>query len=166
MSEGLQIVVHAALIGIGATAVFDLWAAFARIFLGIPSMNWGLVGRWFGHFPRGRFVHEKIAEAPAVPGEQVIGWGAHYLIGIVFAAALLAIWGLDWVRYPTFFPALLVGLATLVAPFLVMQPCMGAGFAASRTPNPTQARLRSLIAHTAFGIGLYASALFWALLIQ
>jgi hypothetical protein len=82
----------------------------------------------------------------------------HYLIGIAFAAALLAIWGLDWARRPTLAPALIVGIVTVLAPFLVMQPGMGAGIAASRTPRPAAARIQSLITHTLFGLGLYASA--------
>jgi hypothetical protein len=40
-----------------------------------------------------------------------------------------------------------------------MQPSFGLGIAASRTPNPTQARLKSLVTHTVFGIGLYVCAL-------
>jgi hypothetical protein len=43
-----------------------------------------------------------------------------------------------------------------------MQPMFGFGFAASKTPNPNQARSRSLMNHTAFGAGLY----FFALLIN
>jgi hypothetical protein len=39
-----------------------------------------------------------------------------------------------------------------------MQPAMGAGIAASRTPNPSAARLRNLATHTVYGIGLYLSA--------
>lgn len=159
MSEGLEFVVRAALIGIGATVVFDLWAAFLRRFFGAPASNWGFVGRWFGHFPRGRFVHHSIAQASPVRGELIIGWGAHYAIGIVFAALLVAICGLDWARNPTVLPALIFGLVTLSAPFFVMQPAMGAGIAASKTPKPAQARLRSIAGHTVFGIGLYASAL-------
>jgi hypothetical protein len=54
-------------------------------------------------------------------------------------------------------PALIVGLITVAAPFLIMQPGMGAGIAA-KTPNPTAARLRSLATHAVFGIGLYGSA--------
>jgi Protein of unknown function (DUF2938) len=68
MSEGLEFVVRAALIGAGATVMFDLWAAFLRRFLGAPASNWGSVGRWVGHFPRGRFVHDSIAQASAVRG--------------------------------------------------------------------------------------------------
>jgi len=46
----------------------------------------------------------------------------------------------------------------VLVPFFVMQPSFGFGIAASRTPNPTQARLRSLMAHTVFGVGLYVCA--------
>ena len=37
---------------------------------------------------------------------------------------------------------------------------MGAGIAASRTPKPGVARLRSLMAHASFGVGLYLAG--WA----
>jgi len=124
-----------------------------------------MVGRWFGHLLGGRFVHEDIAKASLVRGEVAIGWTAHYAIGIVYATLLIAIKGPDWARHPTLLPALIFGLLTLVFPFFVMQPGMGAGVAASKTPNPNQARLRSILTHTVFGIGLYGSALLLALLI-
>ena len=98
-------------------------------------------------------------------GELIIGWAAHYAIGIIFAALLVAICGLDWARHPTPLPALIFGLVTVAVPFFVMQPAMGAGIAASKTPNPAQVRLRSIAGHTVFGIGLYASALATAPLI-
>jgi hypothetical protein len=41
-----------------------------------------------------------------------------------------------------------------------MQPGMGAGVAASRTPRPATARLHSLVTHGIFGLGLYAAG--WA----
>jgi len=53
-----------------------------------------------------------------------------------------------------------VSLGSLpVAPFFIMQPAFGLGFAASKTKNPAQARLRSLMNHTAFGLGLYLFAM-------
>lgn len=113
---------------------------------------------------RGRFRHERIATAEPVRGERAIGWTAHYLIGIVFAGALLAICGLAWARQPTLAPALTLGIATVAAPFLLMQPGMGAGIAASRTPQPNSARLQSLITHAISGLGLYAAALILNLL--
>ncbi|HEX5047045.1 MAG TPA: DUF2938 domain-containing protein, partial [Gammaproteobacteria bacterium] len=128
------------LIGIGATAATDLWAIVRQRRLNVPAPDFGLVGRWIAHMPRGQFRHERIAAAAAVPGERAIGWAAHYLIGIGFAALLLAMTGLDWMRHPTVLPALLFGAATVLAPFLLMQPGMGAGIAASRTPRPGSAR--------------------------
>ncbi|BAU49397.1 membrane protein [Sulfurifustis variabilis] len=145
------------LIGAGATAVTDIWGVFRRRMLGIPAPDYGLVGRWLAYFPRGRFRHDRIAATPSVQGERLIGWTAHYLIGIAFAALLLAFWGLDWVRRPTLGPALIVGIGTVLAPFLLMQPGMGAGIAASRTPRPAAARIQSLVMHAVFGIGLYAA---------
>ena len=55
--------------------------------------------------------------------------------------------------------ALAIGIGTLVAPFFILQPGMGAGVLARRTPNPKVARLRSLAAHTAFGVSLFVAAL-------
>ena len=76
----------------------------------------------------------------------------------VFALALVALVSGAWLTRPTLLPALLFGVGTVLAPFLLMHPSFGLGIAASRTPNPTQARLRSLMAHTAFGVGLYVCA--------
>ncbi len=166
MSEELEFVVRAALIGGGATLVMDLWALFQKVVFKVPSLNYAMVGRWFGHCMCGRFMHAKIAEAPPVSGELILGWMLHYGIGVVFAGALLWIWGLEWAYQPTLLPALIVGVATVVAPFFVMQPGMGAGIAASKTPNPNIARLRSLVAHTSFGIGLYIAALLVPFFIQ
>ena len=146
-------------IGAGATLATDLWTmARARLF-GVPAPDWGLVGRWFGHMARGRFRHERIAAARPVHGERLIGWTAHYLIGIAFAGALLAIWGFAWARQPTLAPALAVGFVTVAAPFLQMQPGMGAGVAARRTPRPNAARLQSLYTPADYGHGLYAAAI-------
>ncbi|MEH6402936.1 MAG: DUF2938 domain-containing protein [Sneathiella sp.] len=158
----LDIIVPALFIGVGATLVMDLWAVCLKLLLKIPSLNYAMVGRWFGHIPQGRFIHQAIGKAPSVRGEFFIGWASHYVIGIIFAATLLAIWGADWALTPTLIPALIVGICTVAAPFLILQPGMGAGIAASKTPNPAVARRRSLMAHTSFGVGLYLAALLYA----
>jgi hypothetical protein len=149
--------VWALLIGAGATAVTDIWSVVRKRLLGVPSANWALVGRWFGHVARGRFRHDPIAASPAVRHELLIGWLAHYLTGVAYAALLLAIWGPGWVCRPALVPALVVGLGTVVAPFFLMQPGMGAGVAGSRTPRPSATRVHTLITHTMFGLGLYAT---------
>lgn len=149
---------YALLIGAGATVMMDFWGIVRTRLLHVPVMNYGLVGRWLAYLPRGKFRHHPIAASSPVRGELLIGWTAHYAIGIVFAATLLAICGLDWACRPTLGPALLVGIGSVAAPFLLMQPGMGAGIAASRTANPSAARLQSLLTHAVFGLGLYAAA--------
>jgi hypothetical protein len=165
MTEGLESVLRALLTGIGATAVLDIWSLLLKRLFGVPSSNWSLVGRWFGYFPRGRLKHDSIAAAAPIRGELAIGWVAHYATGIAYAGLLVALWGLEWARQPTLLPALIVGAATVAAPFFIMQPGMGAGIAASKTPNPAQARLRSIINHTVFGFGLYIGAALTATLV-
>ena len=152
--------IHATVIGTGATLVMDAWAMLRKRLLGVPALNYGLVGRWLAWLPRGRFHHHPIAATPSVRGEQAIGWIAHYLTGIAFAGILLGLWGLDWVRQPTLAPALIVGLGSVAAPFLLMQPAMGAGIAASRTPRPNLSRMHSLVTHALFGVGMYVAG--WA----
>ncbi len=146
-------------IGVVATAVMDLWGIARRRLLGIPAPDYGLVGRWLAHMSRGRFRHDSIAKSVPVRGERLIGWTAHYLTGIAFAAVLVGTWGVAWLQRPTIGPALIVGMGTVAAPFLLMQPGMGAGIAASRTPHPAAARVQSLITHAVFGLGLYAAGL-------
>lgn len=144
-------------VGIGATLLTDLWSAIRGCLLGVPAPDFGLVGRWLAHLPRGRSLHARIAAAAAVRHERLIGWSAHYLIGIAFASLLLVLVGPAWLRHPTLPPALAFGLASVAAPFLLMQPGMGAGIAARRTPRPGIARLHSLVTHGVFGLGLYVS---------
>jgi hypothetical protein len=97
----------ALIIGAGATAAMDLWGVIRKRLLGIPTPNFALVGRWLALMPRGRFRHESIAAAPSVRHERLIGWTAHYLIGIVFAGLLLGVYGITWIDAPTIVPALL-----------------------------------------------------------
>jgi len=151
--------ISAILIGLGATLTFDLWALFLKYTFQITPSNICLVGRWLQTMPEGTFAHSNIVSAPRKRAECTVGWIAHYLIGITFASAFVAFVGNNWLQHPTLIPAVVFGVVTVLAPFFIMQPTFGLGFAASKTSNPTQARLRSLMNHTAFGVGLYLFAL-------
>jgi len=150
---------YTVLCGIGATMVMDVWGILRRLMFGIAAPDFGLVGRWFVWMTRGKFRHESIKSSPPVRYEGAIGWTTHYLTGIAFAAVLIGIGGPGWMQQPALAPALIVGIATVAAPFLLMQPSMGLGIAASRTPRPCFARIQSLITHAVFGFGLYLSGL-------
>ncbi|MBJ9978095.1 DUF2938 domain-containing protein [Pseudomonas sp. S75] len=144
-------------IGVGGTAVMDAWGLMLRR-LGVATLDFALVGRWVGHLAKGRVMHQAIGQAEPVRHERVLGWGVHYGIGIVFAMVLVGIVGDDWLSAPSLWPALLVGVATVIAPLCVMQPAMGAGFFASKTAKPVANCIKSLVTHMVFGCGLYLSA--------
>ena len=158
MSTETTYFLGAVVVGLGATLFMDVWALFLKRAFGIPSANYCLVGRWLRHMPEGTFMHASIAAAPQKRSECTVGWIAHYVIGTVYALVLVAFVSGSWLARPTLLPPMLFGVGSVLVPYLVMQPSFGLGVAASRTPQPTQARLRSLMAHTAFGVGLYVCA--------
>jgi hypothetical protein len=158
MNEKIEFALRTILLGVGATMAMDVWALTLRWF-GIPSLNFALLGRWMGHLRHGRFMHASIAKAAPVRGELVIGWCAHYSIGLTFAALLLSTFGLKWARSPSLLPPLFIGIITVVAPWFVLQPALGAGIASSKTPAPVFNAIKSLATHAIYGLGLYVVAL-------
>lgn len=157
----MSLAIRTALIGVLATLFMDLWGMLREPLFGFPRANYRLIGRWFAYMPRGRFRHAPIAASPSLPYEHAIGWLAHYGIGLMFAALLVWCGGTDWLERPTPGLAMGVGMTTLAAPLCLMQPAMGAGFAASRTAKPWAARTQSAITHAIYGLGLYLAA--WTL---
>jgi hypothetical protein len=149
----------AVLIGLGATLTTDLWALFLNRAFKITSPNYCLVGRWLRHMQDGIFKHSNLGSAPPKSAECTVGWIAHYMIGLTFASAFVAFVGNNWLQHPMLIPAIVFGVVTVLMPFFIMQPAFGLGLAASKTPNPAQSRLRSLMNHTVFGVGLYLFAL-------
>lgn len=154
----LSLIAAAIGVGIGATLLMDLWNLLLARTLGIPSLDYCLLGRWVRHMPEGRFRHTNISAAGAKPAECTVGWVTHYTIGVGFALGLAAWSTGDWLVHPTLLPALLYGVGTVVFPFLLMQPALGFGIASSRARNPLRARVKSLVTHSVFGAGLYLSA--------
>lgn len=158
----IEMLSRCVVIGIGASFLIDAWAWFVRRTFGVSGLDYRLLGRWIGHFRRGQFIHRPIGRADVVAGEKAIGLAAHYGIGVGFALAFVLLAGRGWLEEPTIAPALGFGVATVAAPWLVMQPAFGAGIAASRTPNPSASRVRNLATHTIYGAGLFLVALGWA----
>ncbi len=152
------VIAHITLVGVGATALMDVWLWLLSR-LGLPSTGFAMVGRWVGHFARGEFAHAAISKAAPVPFELGLGWLTHYLVGIAYAMLLVGLQGVAWLEQPTPLPALVFGVLTVAAPWFVMQPAMGAGVLALKTPTPLASGLRSLANHTVFGAGLYVAAL-------
>jgi hypothetical protein len=122
------------------------------------GVDWSLGGR----LSRGVFAHQSITMAASVRGEAAIGWAFHYSVGIAWAALYVAITKLGFGSGPTFISALAVSLALLVAPWFIMQPALGLGFMAARTPKPAAVLAVNVSVHTVFGVGLYLGAIGWA----
>jgi hypothetical protein len=154
-----ELLLGAVAAGLGATLFMDLWNLFLKRAFGIPSLDLCLLGRWVLHMPAGTFRHARIAAAPRKPLECAAGYLAHYGIGVVFAVAFVFAMPRSWWARPTLLPALVYGIGTVVFPFFLLQPAFGLGIAAAKTPKPAQARWKSLMTHTVFGIGLWLCAL-------
>jgi hypothetical protein len=147
--------IQGVLIGVIATIGMDIWAAIVKHLLRLPTADWAMVGRWFGHMPRGVLVHRPISKSAPIPNELVIGWIGHYVTGIVYGLAYLYIIQILLPSGPSLNSALIFGLTTLVAPWFIMQPAMGAGVFATKTPRPGLMRLINLSMHAIFGVSLY-----------
>lgn len=162
MNHWAPFILDAILMGLGATLVFDLWGLVLKSAFKIAPSNICLVGRWLLYMLEGTFKHSNIGSVPRKSAECTVGWIAHYTIGVIFAIAFVAFVGNNWLEHPTPIPAIIYGVVTVLAPFFIMQPAFGLGFAASKVANPLQARLRSLMNHTAFGVGLYLFGLLFS----
>ena len=81
------------LIGLGATALMDLWTQGLGRLPGQSPPNWTLVGRWFCHLPQGRVFHPDITAADPSERDRATGWAAHYAVGIVYGIAFALLYG-------------------------------------------------------------------------
>lgn len=144
--------------GIAGTAAMDVWALVLNRATGQPLPNWGMVGRWFGHLPRGTVFHGDIAASDRLGGELPIGWAAHYGVGALYGVVWALIAGAVWLADPSFLPVWIFSLLTIAAGWFLLQPGMGLGWAASKTPNPWKVRVLGVLAHTAFALGMWAAA--------
>lgn len=154
-----ELILKGVALGVGATVAMDLWALLMGALRVNPAPNWVMPGRWFWHAARGRVFHDDIAAAEAYGAEQALGWAGHYVVGIAYGVIFALIAGPGWFADPTFLPAWIFALVTISAGWFLMQPGMGLGWAAAKTPNPWKVRGLGLAAHTAFGLGLWVTGL-------
>ncbi|RVC55851.1 DUF2938 family protein, partial [Mesorhizobium sp. M2A.F.Ca.ET.046.02.1.1] len=79
--------------------------------------------------------------------------------GMLYGVILVVLAGAGWLAAPTFLPAFILGIVTVGAGWFLLAPGMGAGWAASKLPNPTKVRALNLVAHTVFALGMFSTAL-------
>jgi hypothetical protein len=155
----MALAVLGVLMGLGGTLAMDAWAwVLSR--LGIaPFPNWAMPGRWLAHVFRGRVFHDDIGAASSVSGELALGWLFHYGVGVLYGLAFVMIAGASWAAAPGFVPVWIFSLITIAAGWFLLQPGMGLGWMASKTPSPWKVRVLGLVAHTVFALGMWVVAL-------
>lgn len=144
--------------GIGGTVAMDLLAVALARAGAAPSPDFAMPGRWLAHVGRGRVFHDDIGAAAPVVGEAPLGWAFHYAVGIVYGVVFAVLAGPGWLAAPSFLPVWIFALATIAAGWFLLLPGMGLGWAGSKTDAPWTVRAMGLLAHTAFGLGMWAAA--------
>lgn len=145
-------------IGFGASLMMDLWGWLLKQSLKINSLNYCLLGRWVCAMRQGQWQHQSIVHSPRQNHECLVGWWVHFFTGMFFALPLLILSQGRWLQDPDLLSALVLGWSTIIFPWFVMQPALGMGMMACRTPTPISARLKSVLTHSVFGLGLYVCA--------
>lgn len=151
----MMVLLQGLFIGLLATILIDAWALFLQSVLRLPTTNWAMVGRWIGHLHHGKFVHDSIATAVPVAGERTLGWVTHYVIGLLYGVAYLWLIVETLGKKPGLISAMVFSLVLLVAPWFIMQPGLGLGVLARRTPRPWLIRGINISVHIIFGVGLF-----------
>jgi hypothetical protein len=83
----------------------------------------------------------------------------HYAVGVVYGVVLAWVMGPGWLAAPTFYPAWVFSILMVGFGWFLLQPGLGLGWAASKTPAPWKVRGFNIAAHTVFALGLWVGAL-------
>jgi len=138
-------------VGILACAVLDLWQRLLLLVAKIPPSNWAMVGRWLVFFLKNRvWVQNDLSEQAPLRNELFIGWGFHYLVAIAYALFYFFLFEQGLMNFKLV-DGLIFGLISVVVPWFLFMPAMGAGILGNKTNNPSLACVVALIAHTIFG---------------
>jgi len=145
------------IVGVLATVTMDAVAVIA-LRLGIAGRGPrrtgpDLIGRWVGYLLKGKFKHTDILQTPPLQGELLLGFVAHYSIGIVLTLVYLGLLAVGHAT-PTTLSAILYGTATTVLPWFLMFPSQGMGWLGWDVPRDAHLARASLFNHIVFGLGL------------
>ena len=145
------------IVGVLATVTMDVVALIAHR-LGMAShrprrTGPDLIGRWVGYLLQGKFRHTDILQTPPLRGELLLGFAAHYSIGIVLTLGYLGLFAVAHAT-PTALSAVLYGMATTVLPWFIMFPSQGMGWLGRDAPGDVHLPRASLFNHIVFGLGI------------
>ncbi|OTG86778.1 hypothetical protein B9T31_07250 [Acinetobacter sp. ANC 4558] len=145
---------HTIAIGILATIFMDIFSILNQKIFKIIPLNYALIGRWVLSWKNFKFSHNTILNTSAIKHELCVGWLIHYATGIGWT--YLYFISSTYFNYEiNLLNTLIFALITTLFPFIILQPVLGFGIFAQKTPNPLKSIRNSLIAHSLFGLGLY-----------
>ena len=152
-----RVFVGGLIVGVLATVTMDVVAMIA-LRLGIAGegprrTGPDLIGRWIGYLFQGKFRHTDILQTPQLRGELLLGFAAHYAIGIALTLLYLGVLIVLHAK-PTAFSAILYGTATTILPWFLMFPSQGMGWLGWHTPGEVHLARASLFNHIVFGVGI------------
>ena len=148
------------LIGIGivagvlGTSVMDfLNHLFSRTGV-LSKIDVRMIGRMSAGWARGRFCYRHPDEMKPVANEMLYGYITHYAIGV--GLALIYVLGWKFLVGGSASPlwALVYGVATTAASYVLVYPSMGLGVCGRRSPEGIKNPLSSLANHLFYGVGL------------
>lgn len=148
------------LIGIGivagvlGTSVMDfLNHLFSRTGM-LSKIDIRMIGRMSAGWTHGRFRYRHPDEMKQVANEILYGYITHYAIGVGLALIYVLGWNLLIGGSASPLWALAYGVATTVASYFFVYPCMGLGVCGRRSPEGIKSPLSSLANHLFYGVGL------------
>jgi hypothetical protein len=141
-------------VGIFGTVVMDILNLFfARIGI-ISKIEVNAIGRMAVGWTHGRFFYKHPSEMDEVAHEVLIGYIAHYSIGIGLAIPYIFGWDILIGGNPSLIYAIVYGIATTVASWFFVYPTMGLGAFGLKSPEGFRAAFSSLANHLFYGLGL------------
>ena len=100
-----------------------------------------------------QLIASQLSQQPEAKHETPTGWGVHYAFGIAYAYVLFILIQLG-IFEPTITHGLVLGVVSLLVPWLFFMPAMGNGIMASKAPNPKVACALASMVHSLFGLSL------------
>ena len=148
--------------GIFSCLIMDGWQQILRLVFGLPSSNWGVVGRWSMYVcTSGKVYHPSIDLTDSIKNEVLVGWIVHYLVALMYAISFWFLVEYFHILSRTILDGLIFGAISVAIPWIFFMPCLGKGFFASQTPNPILACSLALVSHSVLGVALAISFSFF-----
>ena len=144
--------------GIAACLVLDLWQQLLKRWMGIPTSNWAVVGRWFIHTWRVKTMYQPTIDAELPEANELrVGWWVHYAVSVGYAVVFYTLMVLVPVFKPTLFDGLIFGALSVAVPWFYFMPCIGKGVMARHTATPVKACCVAFANHLVYGVALAMS---------